>query len=105
MRNAIDLAKIKSQHSDFFYKLQRLNDKIMVFQSIFYNRMPRFQRSFLRKKTLQLEKTIKVQKKMLENQMQQLEAKVEKRTNPLSEGRGNKKSSNDVTAMELLQRT
>lgn len=50
VRNAIDLAKMKSQHSEFYYRLQTLNDKILVFRSIFYNRMPSYQRAFLEKK-------------------------------------------------------
>lgn len=37
VRTAIDNAKMKSQHSEFFYKLQDLNDKIVIYRSIFYN--------------------------------------------------------------------
>lgn len=55
VRNAIDLAKMKSQHSAFYYRLQTLNDKIFVFRSIFYSKMPSFQRTFLQKKQRELE--------------------------------------------------
>ena len=42
VRNAIDVAKSKSRHSEFYYKLQNLNDKIYVFRSIFYNKVPSY---------------------------------------------------------------
>jgi hypothetical protein len=50
VRNAIDIAKMKSKHSEFFYKLQTLNDKIYVFRKIFYSKMPRHDKVFLQKK-------------------------------------------------------
>jgi len=42
VRHAIDVAKMKSKHSEFWYKLETLNDKIYIFRSIFYSRMPAF---------------------------------------------------------------
>ena len=42
VRNAIDLAKMKSKHSEFYYKLQTLNDKIYVFRTHFYSKMPAY---------------------------------------------------------------
>jgi len=50
VRNAIDIAKQKSTHSEFFYRLQNLNDKIFVYRGVFYGRIPSFQKSFLLKK-------------------------------------------------------
>ena len=50
VRNAIDLAKMKQKHSEFYYKLQTLNDKIYVFRTHFYTKMPAYQRAFLEKK-------------------------------------------------------
>ena len=38
VRNAVDLAKIKSKHSEFWYRLETLNDKIFIFRSIFYSK-------------------------------------------------------------------
>jgi hypothetical protein len=43
VRKAIDIAKMKKKHSDFYYKLRLLNDKIHIFTSIFYNRVPNYQ--------------------------------------------------------------
>lgn len=40
MRNAIDVAKLKKKHSDFYYRLRLLNDKIHIFTNIFYNKVP-----------------------------------------------------------------
>jgi len=42
VRKAIDTAKQRSQHSDFYYRLQNLNDKILIFRSIFYSKVPTF---------------------------------------------------------------
>ena len=42
VRNVIDVARMKQKHSDFYYRLKVLNDKINVFTSIFYNRVPKF---------------------------------------------------------------
>jgi len=32
VRNAIDVAKMKAKHSEFYYRLQKLSDKILVFR-------------------------------------------------------------------------
>jgi hypothetical protein len=42
VRAAIDVAKMKSKHTEFWYRLQTLNDKIFVFRSVFYTRMPTY---------------------------------------------------------------
>ena len=59
VRNAIDIAKQKSKYSEFYHKLNTLNEKIFVFRTVFYGRLPSFQRKFIEKK-----------KKMLEQQLQ-----------------------------------
>ena len=40
VRKAIDVAKLKRKNSEFYYKLKLLNDKIHIFTSIFYSKMP-----------------------------------------------------------------
>ena len=42
VRNAIDVAKMKSKHSAFYYRLQTLNDKIFIFRHMYYDKMPSF---------------------------------------------------------------
>jgi hypothetical protein len=32
VRHAVDIAKTKSKHSEFWYRLETLNDKIFVFR-------------------------------------------------------------------------
>ena len=49
-RKAIDQAKLKSKHSDFWYRLQNVNDKILVFKEIYYEKEPRFEKHFNQKK-------------------------------------------------------
>ena len=39
VRAAIDVANTKKKHSDFYYKLRLLNEKIHVFTDVFYNKM------------------------------------------------------------------
>jgi hypothetical protein len=46
VRNAIDVAQMKKKHSDFYYQLRLLNDKIHVFTSIFYNKVPKYQKAW-----------------------------------------------------------
>lgn len=43
VRNAIDLSKKKSKHSDFYYKMASLNDKIAVYKKIFYTSAPKYE--------------------------------------------------------------
>ena len=43
VRNAIDLSKKKSKHSDFYYKMASLNDKISVYKKIFYTSAPKYE--------------------------------------------------------------
>ena len=54
VRTAIDVAKSKAKHSEFYYRLQTLNDKIFVFQHVYYNKMPSFQRAFFERKKREL---------------------------------------------------
>lgn len=58
VRNAIDLAKMKQKHSEFYYKLQTLNDKIYVFRTHFYTKMPAYQKAFIEKKQKKLEEKL-----------------------------------------------
>jgi hypothetical protein len=50
VRNAIDIANIKQKHTSFYHRLLTLNDKIFVFRSVFYGRMPSYQKAFYLKK-------------------------------------------------------
>jgi hypothetical protein len=50
VRHAIDVAKLKSKHSEFYYRLETLNDKIFIYRSVFYSKMPAYQKQFLEKK-------------------------------------------------------
>ena len=50
---------MKRKHSDFYYRLKILNDKINVFTAIFYNRVPAYQIRFYDRKRKDLEKKLK----------------------------------------------
>ena len=58
VRKAIDIAQKKQRHSDFYYRLETLNDKIYIFRSIYYTNMPSFQRAFMEKKRKALEEKL-----------------------------------------------
>ena len=65
-RHAIDRAKMKAKHSDFWYKLQTLNDKIVVFRSMYYEKMTLNEKHFLirKQKAVEREKEKKKQDKI-----------------------------------------
>lgn len=42
VRNAIDIAELKQKHTEFWRRLETLNDKIYVFRSVFYTKMPSY---------------------------------------------------------------
>ena len=46
VRAAIDLSEMKRQHSQFWYKLQEVNDKIYVFREMFYSKQTRFEKQY-----------------------------------------------------------
>ena len=55
VRQAIDTAKKKSKHSDFYNRLKSLNDKIGVYKKIFYTKTPRFEKVYQDRKRKRLE--------------------------------------------------
>ena len=46
VRQAIDTAKKKSKHSDFYNRLRSLNDKIGVYKKIFYTKTPKYEQVY-----------------------------------------------------------
>jgi hypothetical protein len=62
VRNAIDLANMKSKHSSFYHRLETLNDKIFVFRDVFYGRVPAYQKTFYEKKRKELEEQLRIEK-------------------------------------------
>ena len=63
------MAKKKSKHSEFFYRLQTMNDKILIYRSMFYNKMPAHQKQFLEKKQEALEKKLQEDKIKFEKEL------------------------------------
>ena len=50
VRHAIEVGKLKAKHSEFYYRLKGLNEKITTYKSIFYNKVPSFQRAYMLKR-------------------------------------------------------
>ena len=40
--NAIKIRKEKSDHSDFYYLLDKVNDRIFMYKSIFMDKQPKY---------------------------------------------------------------
>ena len=83
VRNAIDIAKTKSKHSEFYYKLQTLNDKIYIYRSVYYSKMPAYQRAFIEKKQAALELKLKDERLRFEAEMKVMDTanKMKRRFN------------------------
>lgn len=73
------MAKLKSKHSDFWYRLQTMNDKLFVFRSVFYGAVPQYQRVFLEKKQKALEDKLKEEKALFEKEMNAMSSKARRK--------------------------
>ena len=79
VRNAIDVAKMKRKHSDFYYKLNILNDKLHVYTSMFYDKAPSYEHRWYEKKKKDLEMRIQRQEEKFNEEMRLLELKIKLR--------------------------
>ena len=48
VRAAIDLSRVRSKHSEFYYRLRGLNERIRIYKGIFYNKVPHFQKAYMK---------------------------------------------------------
>ena len=55
VRKAIDFAKSKEKHSDFYGRLNNVNSKLEVYNQVFYTKVPKFERVFMERKRKKLE--------------------------------------------------
>ena len=72
---------MKKKHSDFYYRLRLLNDKIHIYTSIFYSKVPKYQQRWYEVKKKILEEKLYRQKQVFEEEMKEIEkkAKIQKR--------------------------
>ena len=73
------MAQLKKKHSDFYYRLRVLNDKIHVFTNIFYNKVPSYQEKWYEKKRRELEDKIQSQQVKFEQEMKLIDKKITKK--------------------------
>ena len=66
VRQAIDGAKQKSAHSEFYYRLQLMNDKVFVYKQCYTNQLPKFEKTYQKKKREEMKK-IRKKKRQEEN--------------------------------------
>lgn len=76
VRHAIDCARKKSKHSDFYNRLRSLNDKIGVYKKVFYTKTPNYEKVFMERKRRRLEELMLREQRELENFMRQEARKV-----------------------------
>ena len=69
------VAQQKKKHSDFYYKLSQVNDKIDAFTKLFYNKMPQFEEAWRIKQEEEYDKRVKQQKIWEDERIQQAEEK------------------------------
>lgn len=69
VRQAIDIARRKSKHSDFYNRLRSLNDKIGVYKKVFYTKTPNYEKVFMDRKRQRLEELMLREQRELENFM------------------------------------
>jgi hypothetical protein len=49
VRHAIDVGKQKAKHSEFYYRLKGLNERIYTYKHIFYGKIPAYQKNYMQK--------------------------------------------------------
>ena len=69
VRHAIDCARKKSKHSDFYNRLRSLNDKIGVYKKVFYTKTPNYEKVFMDRKRQRLEELMLKEQRELEDYM------------------------------------
>lgn len=67
----------RSKHSDFYYKLQHLNEKISLYKKLFYGKVPSYQKTYMMKKVN--EKQVKQKKERETFEKELLTMKINKR--------------------------
>jgi hypothetical protein len=55
VQKVVEHSYLKSKHSDFYYKLSDLTNKIILYKRLFYNKVPDYQVQFMEKKIKDLE--------------------------------------------------
>ena len=50
VRQAIKWSTMKAKHSEFYYKLQNLNERIGIYKELFSSKTPGFQTDFLQRR-------------------------------------------------------
>lgn len=77
VQNAVIIGKSKSKHSEFYNRLKDLNEKIGTYKSIFYGRVPAYQRAYMNKLTSINQEKQKNQRLTFESEVQKM--KIDKR--------------------------
>ena len=92
IRNMINLNEMKSKHEKWWNRLAMLNDKLMVFNKTFDQKLPNFERSFLEKKYNTLKDQLNKEKEEYEHKMLLIKSRIKKKIR----GFGPKSSNWDI---------
>ena len=66
VRHAIDKGKLKAKHSEFYYRLKGLNERIYTYKQIFYDKIPVYQRNYMIKQVQKKQEKQKIQREIFE---------------------------------------
>lgn len=88
---------MKAKHSEFYYKLKNLKDRIVVFQDMFYDKIPHFQLAFLKKQLQRREEKQKREREEFLAEMEIIKQQQKRKIHKLQ-------SSADVLELGGLQR-
>ena len=77
VQHAIDVSREKAKHSEFYYRLKGLNEKIYTYKQIFYDKIPAHQKRYMMKQ---------LQKKQEQQMKEKLKFEKEPSPDPFTNG-------------------
>lgn len=104
VRHAVDVAYRKQEHSDFYYKLLNLNDKVLVFKNVFYSNMPAHQRQFYERKRREYLEKQAAQKLKEQEILKKYRASKNKKKKATKENDAVLPVENAVTVKQMMER-
>ena len=69
VQDAIVNGKKKAKHSEFYYKLRGLNEKINLYTKLFYNRVPAYQRAYMQKRVMEKQEKQRREREAFEKEL------------------------------------
>ena len=71
------MGKKKAKHSEFYYRLKGLNERIFTYKQIFYDKIPSYQRTYMQKQLEKKQEKQRAEREVFEKEVESM--KLEKR--------------------------